>query len=640
MTSTNRFTSLATHLSVWIVSLGVLVFACVLGTNYYLSRYLLEDYIGDLALETISSTVNEIETIFKTVASDAESLAAIVSGTNINEEQIHLTIKAFIASDANIFGMTVALEPHVLHESIGEFSPYYYRKENETAYSDLADASYRYQEWDWYKTPKVLNQPVWSEPYMDTGGGNVLMTTYSVPVRLAGSAKFAGVATADIELDWLEDFVNNIRIGDTGFGYIVSNNDIVIAHPDKSLNMKPLVDILTEEVELSNWQRYLSEDNREKTLYSKTPCKHRSGDCWAVVEAIGATGWKVIIVISDQELKDDINALTLKISMIAVLGILLLALVIVVVARYMTTPLVALARATHDIGAGKLEAKLPEPIRRDEIGLLTSDFSAMRDSLKSYIDKLKKATATKQKLESEIQIAQGIQMSMVPGAGRASIERPQYELYAYLKPARSVGGDLYYFQQDEQLLHFIIGDVSDKGVPAALFMAKTVTLYNSALDNGLSPSAIFTQMNKALCQNNDTCMFVTALCGNLDLDTGKLVMANAGHMNPVLHGAKHQGELIVDDGTVLGLMENQEYSNIEHRIDRGTRLLMYTDGISEAFNSIGEQYDEKRLLNFVSQSNAVSATQLGKATLEDVSQFVKGAEQSDDITLLVLQYGA
>ena len=198
---------------------------------------------------------------------------------------------------------------------------------------------------------------------------------------------------------------------------------------------------------------------------------------------------------------------------------------------------------------------------------------------------------------------------------------------------------LYYFQQYKQLLHFIIGDVSDKGVPAALFMAKTVTLYNSILKDGVSPGDIFSHMNNALCVNNETCMFVTALCGNLDLATGRLVMANAGHMNPILHGENQRGELAMDGGTVLGLTENQEYPIIEHELDKNMRLLMYTDGISEAFNSAHEQYGEKTLLDFVTRSSAVSARQLGEATLEDVRRFVDGEAQSDDIALLVLQYG-
>jgi sigma-B regulation protein RsbU (phosphoserine phosphatase) len=229
---------------------------------------------------------------------------------------------------------------------------------------------------------------------------------------------------------------------------------------------------------------------------------------------------------------------------------------------------------------------------------------------------------------------------MVPGGGGILIEELDDQLYSMLRSARSVGGDLYYFQQDGNRLHFIIGDVSDKGVPAALFMAKTVTLYTGALNDDLTPGDTFTRMNHALTQNNDACMFVTALCGTLDLDSGELVMANAGHMHPLQKTRSDSGELVVDGGIALGLMEDVEYPNVMLRLPPQTSLLMYTDGISEAFNPAREQYEEQRLLAFVAQTKELSADALAAAVLADVERFVDGAEQSDDITLMVIHYGS
>jgi sigma-B regulation protein RsbU (phosphoserine phosphatase) len=255
----------------------------------------------------------------------------------------------------------------------------------------------------------------------------------------------------------------------------------------------------------------------------------------------------------------------------------------------------------------------------------------MRDSLKTHIEQLRETTARQQKLESEIQIASDIQMSMVPGGGTVLINELNYQLYATLRSARSVGGDLYYFQQDGNKLHFIIGDVSDKGVPAALFMAK---------NDDLSPGDTFTHMNHALTQNNEACMFVTALCGTLDLDSGELVMANAGHMHPIQKTRSGSGELVIDGGIALGLMEDVEYPNVIHKLPPQTSLLMYTDGISEAFNPAREQYGEERLLAFVAQAKKLAADDLANAVIPDVEKFVADAEQSDDITLMVIHYGS
>jgi sigma-B regulation protein RsbU (phosphoserine phosphatase) len=229
---------------------------------------------------------------------------------------------------------------------------------------------------------------------------------------------------------------------------------------------------------------------------------------------------------------------------------------------------------------------------------------------------------------------------MVPGGGSILINELNYQLYSLLRSARSVGGDLYYFQQDGNKLHFIIGDVSDKGVPAALFMAKTVTLYTGALNDGLSPGDTFSHMNHALSQNNDACMFVTALCGTLDLDNGELVMANAGHMHPLMKNRNGCSELVVESNIALGLMDDAEYPNVIHKLPPQTTLLMYTDGISEAFNPAREQYEEQRLLSFISQVKELSADTLAAAVLADVEKFVDNAEQSDDITLMVIHYGS
>jgi sigma-B regulation protein RsbU (phosphoserine phosphatase) len=634
-----RFRSLATRLSFGIIILGTAVFITVLGTNYFLSRNLLEEYVGHLARSTASSTVNEIETVFSSVATSADSLATIVAKADISEEQIKGSIRAFLKINRDIYGMTVALEPHVLHQGIGEFSPYYFREEDKLGYSNLAAKDYRYLLWDWYKLPKTGNRAIWTEPYFDEGGGNALMTTYATPLKTAADGRFAGVATADISLDWLQQLSENIQILDTGFGLIISREDVIVAHPDASRVMKKLKSTMDSDFIDNYWDIYLQSKQAHEATYFNAPCRHKAGDCWVAIEPLLDTGWKVVIVIPESELVADIILLTGEITLLAIVGLLILALVIVSITRRMINPLGRLARITGDIGKGNLDIKLPAPERNDEIGALTNDFRNMRDSLQTYLEKLKETTAKQQKLESEIQIAKGIQMSMVPGGGTASIKEHSYQLYSVLRPARSVGGDLYYFQQLGNKLHFIIGDVSDKGVPAALFMAKTVTLYTGALNDDFSPGDTFTHMNQALCQNNDACMFVTALCGKLDLDTGQLVMANAGHMHPIQKTQSSSSELIVDGGMALGLMEDAEYSNVLHTLDRHTSLLMYTDGISEAFNAKRELYEEERLLDFIAQEKDINADALGTSSLADVEKFVDGAEQSDDITLMVIHYG-
>jgi len=642
------FQSLAARLSLWIISLSALIFLAILSSNYFLSRQLLENYVGELAKKTAASTALELENTFQNVASHADSLASLVATTHFTESQINQSIKAFLNTSPDIFGMAVALEPNTLIPSLGDFSPYYYRKNNAIAFSDLATDDYQYKKWPWYNETKKQLSPIWSEPYLDEGGGNVLMTTYSTPIFInEKDKKFAGVATADIELSWLDETVKNIKVGESGFGFIVSKNDIIIAHPNSSLNMKSLFEASKPYVSPENWQKYLTSKSDNTSVYFYSPCRHQDGFCWVAIEALGNTQWKIIIVFPEQELISKISALTLKSIIIAILGLTILFIVISFLARRLTQPLANLAAATKYIGAGKLDIELPAAKHQDEIGALSDDFNTMRQSLKKHINDIQVATAKQQKLESEIQIAKDIQMSMIPGGGDISVDDDSYRLYARLIPARSVGGDLYYYQKDNDTLNFIIGDVSDKGVPAALFMAKTITLYTRALKDRLSPGATFSMMNDVLVQNNDACMFVTALCGNINLKTGNVVMSNAGHMNPLIQGIETTTEQSVDGATALGLMDDVDYPDISFQLNHKAALVMYTDGISEAHDINNEQYTDERLIEFLSnlQTDSAETTneqtidieKIGKKIMQSVSDFSTGTEQFDDITLLIIQ---
>jgi sigma-B regulation protein RsbU (phosphoserine phosphatase) len=611
----------------------------VIGTNYFLSRHLLEEYVERLANKTAQATVTKVDTVLHSVSSNADSLAAVVSAPDISRQHIRQMIKAFVQSNDEIFGMTVALEPGVLSGVADDFAPYYFKDGSDINYTDLTADSYRYKNWPWYRDAKQANTSAWSEPYVDEGGGNVHMVTYSTPIYLpsrdSGHKIFAGVATADIKLSWLDEVIHHSKIGESGFGFIISNNDTIIAHPDKSLHMKLLGET---RISTENWERYLDSKSSTKAIHFSTPCNYRDGRCWVAIKTLNSSGWKIIIILPEQELTADINALTQKISAIAIAGLIVLFFVIIYITRTLTSPLGKLTLATKDIGAGNLDIELPATERSDEISALTKDFNTMRHALKNHIAEIQETTAKQQKLESEIQIAKDIQMSMIPGAGHVAEKQTNHQLYALLRPAHSVGGDLYYYQQFDDKLHFIIGDVSDKGIPAALFMAKTVTLYTRALKDKLSPGETLTMMNDLLAKNNDACMFVTALCGTLKLNDGTITMANAGHMNPIVKEQNNTTEIDIKGATALGLMEGLEYTNVQFKLEKNSALIMYTDGISEAHNKNGDQYTDEKLIHTIADLETTAPDNIGNSIINEVDSFAADTEQFDDITLLIVHH--
>lgn len=633
----DSYYSLASRLSTWIIPLGALILITVLSMNYYLSRVLLDNYIERLTSTTASASVRKIETIFNSATISAQSLAATVSATQVTNQQIQQMIAAFIDANPVIFGMAVALEPDTLKKSQAAYAPYYYRDKDTLRYSNLASNNYHYLMQPWYTKSKALKTPLWSEPYLDEGGGEVQMITYSVPIYLADGKTFAGIATADIQLSWLDDVIQEMQIGNNGFGIILSRNDVVIAHSKEAINLTRLS---KHGVAPDKWQQYLNSKKTSAPMHFKSSCSKSTsdGDCRFVIQSLADSGWKIVIVLPEKELTAKINRLTTKISIIAIFGLTLLFIVVTLVTRHLTRPLSQLASASREIGAGNLDTKIPEPFYQDEIGSLTDNFSSMRDSLKIYISEVQQATAKQQKLESEIQIAQDIQMSMIPGAGNAYIKNNEYQLFALLRPARTVGGDLYYYQQCDEVLHFILGDVSDKGVPAALFMAKTITLYTRALRDKLSPGQTFNMMNDVLAQNNDACMFVTALCGNINLKTGAVVMSNAGHMEPIIKNAQTTNEFKINGATALGLMEDVDYPDVTFQLAHQASIIMYTDGISEAHDSNNNQYSDEKLITLITTADTSSVKETGKTIIDSVDNFASNVEQFDDITLLIIRY--
>jgi sigma-B regulation protein RsbU (phosphoserine phosphatase) len=271
------------------------------------------------------------------------------------------------------------------------------------------------------------------------------------------------------------------------------------------------------------------------------------------------------------------------------------------------------------------------------------ELKSYRDDLEETIAvrtrELLEATAEKEKLESELRVARALQMTMVP-AGRAAGEGGEWEVAATITPAKAVGGDLYdYFPLDDGRLCFLMGDVSDKGIPAALFMVKTGTLLRTEAVRPGTPEEILVRVNRELCRDNDRCMFTTLVLGILDLETGDTTVTSAGHTFPVLVSPKKSTEfLLLPGSTALGLDLGARFAPARVTMAPGDSIVFYTDGITEAFNADWKAFGEMRLLDSASRHKRLEPAGIVAALLEDVAAFVGEAPQSDDIAVLALRY--
>ena len=272
---------------------------------------------------------------------------------------------------------------------------------------------------------------------------------------------------------------------------------------------------------------------------------------------------------------------------------------------------------------------------RDELGVLARSVEKMSDDMNQYIADLTHTTAEKERLSAELDVATQIQANMLPRIFPPYENHPEIELYASMSPAKEVGGDFYdFFIVDDDHFAIVVGDVSGKGVPAALFMVIAKTLLKNVIMQGKSPAEVFGIVNNQLCEGNDAGLFVTCWMGLLTLSTGELVFANAGHTSPVIRRDKKAEFLVSKPNLMLAGMEGMAYQEHSVMMKGGDRLFVYTDGITEATNAQNELYGENRLLAALNCAKVESSKEILSEIRADIDKFVGDAPQFDDITML------
>jgi sigma-B regulation protein RsbU (phosphoserine phosphatase) len=264
----------------------------------------------------------------------------------------------------------------------------------------------------------------------------------------------------------------------------------------------------------------------------------------------------------------------------------------------------------------------------------------MARDLQAHMRELRETTAAKERLEGELKVARDIQMSFLKKQFPAFPGRNDFSLFATIEPAREVGGDLYDFALlDQRRVVFCIGDVSDKGVPAALVMAETMTLMKqAAMQPGITAAGILRQVNAALAEGNQTAMFVTLFIGVLDVCTGEMTYSNAGHNPPLVIQADGQCRfLALPEGLVLGALTESEYRDETVRLESGEMLLAYTDGVTEAMSPAHALYSEARLQEMLTSLGGRDVESTVNAVVASVHAHAAGAPQSDDIAVIALR---
>jgi sigma-B regulation protein RsbU (phosphoserine phosphatase) len=639
--------SLPARLSLWIVLFAAVVFVASLGFMFFESRKTVRQEAESRASQVLESTVLRVNSLLDRVVVATNNLEWLVLRHLDAPDSMFVYAQCFLENNPDLNGCSIAFEPHFFKDRGRYFSAYSYNDNGTIKVTQEGNDEYQYFYMDWYQLAKLLDRPCWTEPFFDYNNLNdvyskEMIASYCRPIRNA-QGLYVGTIAVDLSLEWLSNTVSSVKPYPNSYSIMIGEGGTYFVHPDTTkLFYQSIFTPMMENIAVQGSGKAQQPDTTLTALghamqRGKEGMKELSIDgekCYVFYKPLSTTGWSVAIVCPESDIYGGYNRLQSIVTAIALTGLLIMLLVFGRIVGKELKPLRELARQTDAIASGNFEMELPVNGHTDEIGLLTQAFDNMQHSLVSYIEELKKTTALKATIESELKVASDIQMSMVPRIFPAFPNREDIDLFASMTPAKEVGGDLYdFFVQDERL-YFCLGDVSGKGVPASLFMAVTRNMFRIVAQQGYSPAKIAELINHFLTKDNETGMFVTMFIGMADLQTGQLDFCNCGHNPPIVDG---QFIDIEDNNQPLGLWEEAPFAGETIDDFRGKQMLLYTDGLNEAENHEKELLGDNKLLELMADTANLSSREVVNMLKESVEEHRCGAIPNDDLTLMCLK---
>lgn len=619
------------------LSLNILLYTAILflltqGIVTIISYNLILREAKSSASNLLSANVNKIENVINKIELSVQNEAWLVSENRFDEDFLYHITQKVVSENENIVGSAIAFRDGYFKDR-HFFSPYSYidRDSGGIVSKQLGTDQYDYFEMNWFAEPYKSRKPYWSEPYFDIGGGYYRMCTYSYPLCDENGEVYA-VITADITLQWLGDVVDKIHPYKNSYAVLFSENGTYLNVGDNPSLVGETIFSFIEKLEVYDYgkgmvESFLRGDNclmSYKSKYSKG----------FVAFGSMANGWHLSIIYDLDDVMESAYELNWLVLLVLLFSLALLTALCYVIVSSRTKALSSFSQSARLIAKGNFKTKLPEIKSEDEIRQLRDSFDYMQTSLCEYIDELKKTTAANERMESELSIATSIQEGMLshdfPVTDNAS-------MYALLKPAREVGGDLYDFMLKDNLLYFAIGDVSGKGVPAAIYMAIARAALH--LFSGIGFPQALARASVVLDEGNRSDMFVTLLIAKLNLDTGELTYCNAGHNPMVLVDKDGKASFVeTEPNLALGVFPDFQYHEQTIMLQHGTRLILYTDGVNEAEQADGSQFGNDRLLKYASDSRKLNCKDTADGLLAELSNFAQGNPQNDDITIMTVDY--
>ena len=571
-----------------VIILAAVLLELISAIQYRYTRGLLEEELEKSALQDLMTSALRIQEI---VVKAEVGVSSQVWHTqrHLDDPDYMNMLVASMAQDggANIVGAGIGFKPYY-YPSKGELFEVYGRQiKDSVEVEQIASEQHDYTQTDFYQIAMRGDTVKWTPPYLDAEGAKGVVTTYGMPVRDKRGEPVA-VLLVDMATNWVGEVVNQHHRNPSSFSLVISEDGDFIAGPDDSLASPSLVRKIVDMVNDSTVERELKAKGRVTGFpFFDEECGESGHVYYATKKR--EPRWQIVLVCYDKEVFGKLDDMRKYIIIMMLAGIFVLAVIIQLFVK------------SHR----RLQATQKEQDR----------------------------------IEGELHIAKEIQTQMLPQ--KNSVTRDDVDVFGSLVPAREVGGDLFDFFLRDEKLFFCIGDVSGKGVPSAMVMAVTHSLFRSASAHENNPARMMQVINETSCHGNEANMFVTLFIGVLDLPTGRLHFCNAGHDKPIIVNSQQSTVSTLDakPNLPVGVFTDVKYVEHEHLLTTGSTLFLYTDGLTEARNVQRQFFGLERVKEVLCSVASESKPQVLLQTMTDaVNQFVEDAEQSDDLTMLVIHY--
>ena len=579
-----QFIHKRTHLV--IIVLAAILLEIISGVQYYYSHSMLEDELEQKAeMELRMKAIIVISSRSHVESALRNHIWDMISNLESPDSMFRVA-ESLIEYNPHLAGGGIAFVPGFYPRMGRLFEPYAYRENGEIVSMQLAGPGHDYTQMEFFKNAIEANEDHWSRPDLDVTTTRKKLITYSLPIH-DETKNIVAVLGMDIDTEWLGDTLNRRHIFPSSFNVLLDPEGELIAGPREDSVSRETVANIVRIINDSTIEKRQNKSRHCSIAEFHDPVRNEKGYVF-FSPMKGKMHWQIAVVCYDGEVYGKLRTMRMYMVLLMLVAFVLLGFII---QRF--------ARNDKNLQQTRME---------------------------------------KESIDSELRIAKNIQMEMLPETYPPYPERNDFDVCVGLLPAREVGGDIYDFFIRDEKLFFCVGDVSGKGVPSAMVMAVTHSLFRSACAHDHHPARIMKSINETCCDGNKSNMFVTLFIGILDLPTGRLRYCNAGHDIPVLIEDGSCRMLPAKANMPVGLFEDFMYEAEQTQLRPGSTIFLYTDGVTEAKNTQRKQYGMENLLETLKSNSQALPKEMLEKVAESVHTFAVGAEQSDDLTMLAIRY--